>query len=87
MGLENRIEKLEQHSGVSSNRAGGDACRCPTIGRETRVILPTVDDSPVAIPPDPPRTCETCGRPKNKITVVIRPDGKTNRSESEATNR
>ncbi len=76
MGLTNRIEKLEQGSGISSNRAGGDACRCPTIGYETRVILPTVDSSPVAHPPDPPRICcETCGKPRHIITVVIRPSG------------
>jgi hypothetical protein len=75
MGLTNRIEKLEQNSGISSNRAGGDACRCPTIGYETRVILPTVDGSPVAIPPDPPLACETCGRPRHITTVVIRPSG------------
>jgi hypothetical protein len=73
MGLINRVEKLEQTSGISSNRASGDACRCPTIGYETRVILPTVDGSPVEIPPDPPRACETCGRPRHITTVVIRP--------------
>ncbi len=72
MGLENRIEKLEQHSGIS-NRASGDACGCPVAGYVTRVILPSVDGSPVAMPPDPPRICQVCGRPKNRITVVIRP--------------
>jgi hypothetical protein len=74
VGLTNRIEKLEQHSGIS-NRESGDACRCPTIGYETRVILPTVDGSPVALPPDPPRACETCGKARQITTVVIRPSG------------
>ena len=88
MGLENRIEKLEQNSGISSNRASGDACTCPVIGYETRVILPTVDGSPaVERPPDPPRACVTCGKPRLVTTVVIRPGDKTYRSESEATNR
>jgi len=85
VGLENRIEKLEQNSGVSSNRASGEACTCPTIGYETRVILPTVDGSPVAIPPDPPRICQGCGKPRHIITVVIRPGDKTYHTESEAT--
>jgi hypothetical protein len=81
MGLENRIEKLEQHSGIS-NRASGDACRCPTIGYETRVILPTVDGSPAAHPPAPPRICKVCGRQQRITTVVVQPGGKTYRRES-----
>ncbi len=82
MGLENRIEKLEQHSGISSNRASGDACRCPTVGFETHVILPNVDGSPVAHPPDPPRICQLCGRPQRIITVVVQAGGKTYSRES-----
>jgi len=87
MGLTNRIEKLEQTSGISSNRASGDACRCPTIGRETRVILPTVDGSPGGRAKAPPRICQVCGKPRTSITVVVLPGGKTYRRESEATNR
>jgi hypothetical protein len=82
MGLTNRIDKLEQGSGINSNRASGDACRCPTVGYETQVILPNVDGSPVEVPPDPPRICQLCGRQQRITTVVVLPDGKTYSRES-----
>ena len=84
INLENRIEKLEQQSGI--NRLSGEACGCVVEHYDVRVILPSADGSPPRSMNEAAVICATCGKPQDISRVVVLPDGTTYRTQgSEAT--
>lgn len=65
MNLKNRLSKLENEHGVSTD----GRCKCPV--NSTRVILPTSDGStPEATTEDTDAKCDVCGGEPLVIRVV-----------------